>query len=147
LRICACADQYAKNVRAARPLIANDGRKWGASETNPWRIRSMTQTIRRMEMATKKSGSINPRTSSTTWFAIMLDYEVELTPGYWPVRAPNINKSVVEQEYWIVGNPTLVPASAWIAELQGPKGLADQNSRAILSGGLYRFRPKSGGGA
>jgi hypothetical protein len=78
------------------------------------------------------------------WYAIMLDYELDLAPGRWPIRAPSLSLDEVQTEMWINDNVTLLPSSSWEAALLHSKGLTDRTTMQAFSGGIYRFRPMEG---
>lgn len=92
-----------------------------------------------MPSKSSRSRTLALSKSQPYWYGIMLDYELDLTQGYWQVRYGTSDLKEVEQALWITGNPVSFPSSLWQAVLLKPKSLSPVNSGTLISGGIYRF--------
>lgn len=73
------------------------------------------------------------------YFGIMLDYELDAVPGYWPVRDPTSNIEKLKKQLWLEGNPGMLPAHQWEATLKQCKSLSPQGTGQSYTGGIYAF--------
>jgi hypothetical protein len=91
-------------------------------------------------MAKSKKGEADKLAKlGPNYFGIMLDYELDAVPGYWPVRNATSDIDELKQLLWIVGNPGMLPAHEWEASLKQCKSLSPQGTGQNYSGGIYAF--------
>jgi hypothetical protein len=86
-----------------------------------------------------KKKSTKQAKSSSSYFGIMLDYELDAVQDYWPVRNPTTDIEVLKRQVWIKGNVSMLPADEWEATLKQCKSLSPQGTGKTFSGGIYLF--------
>ena len=92
------------------------------------------------EMARAKKSWLNKHVKNApVWYGIMLDYELDAVPGYWPIRCPTTDLEALKTELWVKGNPGMLPSEQWEAKLKQVKSLSPPNTGISFSGGIYEF--------
>ncbi|MEG3789326.1 hypothetical protein V1318_04260 [Lysobacter sp. CCNWLW3] len=88
---------------------------------------------------TEKKAQQKPAKLGLNYFGIMLDYELDAVPGYWPVRNATSDIEELKRQLWVKGNPGMLPAQDWEASLKQCKSLSPQGTGQVYTGGIYAF--------